>query len=152
MPDRSDSSVESGPLIPEFQAAALGVRDLGDCAVIRPPTGADVETSSVQTGRHDTLSPMNASSWLFVKGDESIRIACPSPTVLSVSGPGTTRARYTFDGVDAVQAYQIELAEEFSSGGWVLIGENYDRRSGGERRSLRRSGEDRRLNASASTA
>jgi len=95
---------------------------------------------------------MNASSWLFVKGDESIRIACPSPTVLSVSGPGTSRARYTFDGVDAVQAYQIELAEEFSSGGWVLMGENYDRRTGRERRTVRRGDEDRRVSAGSATA
>jgi hypothetical protein len=87
---------------------------------------------------------MHASSWLFVKGDESIRVVCPSSTVLIVSGPGTSHARYPFGDEAGVQAYQIELAEEFSSGGWVLIGEDYDRRSGRERRAARRDVPDRR--------
>jgi hypothetical protein len=92
---------------------------------------------------------MHVSSWLFVKGDQSIRVVCPSPTVLIVSGPGTSRSRYPFDDEAAVQAYQIELAEQFSSGGWVLIGEDYDRRSGHERRVARRGAADRRVLATA---
>jgi hypothetical protein len=92
---------------------------------------------------------MRPSSWLFVRGEESICIACPSPTVLSISGPGVSRARYSFEGENALQAYQIELAEEFSSGGWVLIGENHDRRSGRERRLTRRDAPDRRVSAGA---
>jgi hypothetical protein len=90
---------------------------------------------------------MYPSSWLFVKGDTSIRVVCPGPTVLDICGPGNSRARYTFDGEAAGQAYQIELAEEFSSGGWFLMGENVDRRSGGERRTTRRDVPDRRAAA-----
>ena len=86
-------------------------------------------------------------SWLFVKGETSIRIVCPTPTVLDICGPGTTRAHYTFDGEAAGQAYQMELAEEFSSGGWVLMGENVDRRGGLERRTVRRDVPDRRAAA-----
>jgi hypothetical protein len=87
---------------------------------------------------------MHPSSWLFVKGDTSIRVVCPSPGVLDICGPGPTRARYTFEGEEAAQAYQVELAEEFSSGGWVLMGENYERRIGSERRAARRPTPDRR--------
>jgi hypothetical protein len=90
---------------------------------------------------------MHPSSWLFVKGETSIRIVCPSATVLDVCGPGTSRARYTFEGEAAGQAYQIELAEEFSSGGWVLMGEDIDRRCGQERRAARRNVPDRRAMA-----
>jgi hypothetical protein len=87
---------------------------------------------------------MYPSSWLFVKGDTSIRVVCPSPKVLDICGPGPSRSRYTFDGDDAVQAYQVELAEEFSSGGWVLMGQNYERREGNDRRTARRQTVDRR--------
>ena len=88
---------------------------------------------------------MNPSSWLFVKGDQSIRVVRPpAATALSVSGPGRARAQYAFDGEAAVQAYQMELAEQFSAAGWILIGENYERRSGGERRQAKRDATDRR--------
>ena len=90
---------------------------------------------------------MHVPSWLFVKGAESIRVVCPSPTVLAVSGPASARARHTFSDEAAVQAYQIELAEEFSSGGWVLRGENHERLSGRERRAARREVPDRRVAA-----
>jgi hypothetical protein len=88
---------------------------------------------------------MQASSWLFVKGDQSIRVVRPpAATALSVSGPGRARAQYAFDGEAAVQAYQMELAEQFSAAGWVLIGQDYERRSGQERRTATRGGTDRR--------
>lgn len=94
---------------------------------------------------------MHPSSWLFVRGDESIRVFRPAAApALSVHGPGKARARYAFDGEAAVQAYQMELAEQFSAAGWILIGENYDRRSGGERRASPRDGSDRRAGAAAS--
>jgi hypothetical protein len=88
---------------------------------------------------------MPEASWLFVKGDQSIRVVRPlTATALSVSGPGRARAQYAFDGEAAVQAYQMELAEQFSAAGWVLIGENLDRRRGGERRLTERETLDRR--------
>jgi hypothetical protein len=63
---------------------------------------------------------------------------------LSVSGPGRARSQYAFDGEAAVQAYQVELAEQFSAAGWILIGQDYERRSGEERRTATRGGTDRR--------
>jgi hypothetical protein len=88
---------------------------------------------------------MHASSWLFVKGDQSIRVVRPhAATALSVAGPGPARAEYAFDGEGAVQAYQVELAEQFSAAGWILIGQDHERRSGHERRSNARGGSDRR--------
>jgi hypothetical protein len=92
---------------------------------------------------------MDASSWLFIKGDQSIRVVCPSATVLIVKGPGASHSRYSFEDDAAVQAYQMELAEEFSSGGWVLIGEDFDRRSGQERRAARRDVPERRRTVAA---
>ena len=89
---------------------------------------------------------MKPSSWLFVKGDQSVRVVRPpAVTVLNVSGPGHARARYSFNEETAMQAYQIELAEQFSTAGWVLVGENVDRRSGLERRTAARTTTDRRL-------
>jgi hypothetical protein len=38
----------------------------------------------------------------------------------------------------------VELAEQFSAAGWILIGQDYDRRSGDERRAAARDGADRR--------
>ena len=66
--------------------------------------------------------------------------------MLNINGPGRTRAARVFDGEAEVQAYQVKLAEEFSAAGFVLIGENHDRRSGGERRKASR-GPDRRSEA-----
>jgi hypothetical protein len=88
---------------------------------------------------------VSGPSWLFVKGDQSIRVVRPlATTALSVSGPGRARAQYAFDGEAAVQAYQMELAEQFSAAGWILIGENHDRRSGRDRRQSARGTKDRR--------
>jgi hypothetical protein len=92
---------------------------------------------------------MYPSSWLFVKAETSIRIVCPGPRVLDICGPGPARARYSFDDEAAVQKYQMELAEEFSSGGWVLMGENHERRVGRERRVVRRDVPERRQSAGA---
>jgi hypothetical protein len=87
---------------------------------------------------------MYPSSWLFVKGDASVRLVCPGPGNLDVCGPGSTRTRYTFTAESELQAYQMELAEAFSSGGWFLMGENYERRTGQERRRPGRNTQERR--------
>ena len=63
---------------------------------------------------------MRPSSWLFVKGTESLRVVRPTATALSVNGPGRARAQYTFDGEEQIQTYQMELAERLSAAGWVL--------------------------------
>lgn len=91
---------------------------------------------------------MTPSSWLFVRGGESIRVVRPNAKALSVNGPGRERAERIFEGEAALQAYQMELAEQFSAAGWVLIGENHERRSGHERRASLR-GSDRRGEAAS---
>jgi hypothetical protein len=92
---------------------------------------------------------MAAASWLFVKGPESIRVVRQTGTVLNISGPGRARSEHRFDGEAEVQAYQVRLAEEFSAAGFILIGENHERRSGRERRSMPR-GIDRRADVASS--
>lgn len=67
--------------------------------------------------------------------------------MLSINGPGRSRAERRFRAEDEVQAYQIQLAEEFSAAGFVLIGENFERRAGGDRRKVMR-GPDRRAEVS----
>lgn len=92
---------------------------------------------------------MTPASWLFVRGPESIRVVRPAAMVLNINGPGRARSERKFDGEAEVQAYQMKLAEEFSAAGFVLVGENHDRRSGTERRSMPR-GIDRRAEAATS--
>ena len=81
---------------------------------------------------------MNPSSWLFVKGPESIRIIRASSGALIVSGPGHSHERRTFQDEPAMQAHQVELAERLSAAGWLLWGEDHDRRRGIERRTMPR--------------
>jgi hypothetical protein len=92
---------------------------------------------------------MAAASWLFVRGPESVRIVRQTATILNISGPGRARSERRFDGEAEVQAYQVRLAEEFSAAGFILIGENHERRSGRERRSMPR-GIDRRVDVVSS--
>jgi hypothetical protein len=95
---------------------------------------------------------MRPSSWLFVKGAESLRVVRPTATALCVDGPGRSRAQYTFDGEEQIQAYQVELAERLSAAGWVLVGEDRERRDGSERRVTLRNTPDRRAAASGGSA
>jgi hypothetical protein len=89
---------------------------------------------------------MHQASWLFVRGPESILVVRPAGTVLNINGPGRARAERRFDGESEVQDYQVRLAEEFSAAGFILIGENHERRNGHERRKMSR-GTDRRMEA-----
>ncbi len=93
---------------------------------------------------------MAPASWLFVRGPESIRIVRPAPTILNINGPGRARDERRFEREDDVQEYQVRLAEEFSAAGFVLIGENHERRSGRERRKVAR-GADRRTEIAHAT-
>ena len=65
---------------------------------------------------------MHPSSWLFVRGPESIRIIRASSGALIVSGPGHSQARRTFQDEPAMQAHQVDLAERLSAAGWLLYG------------------------------
>jgi hypothetical protein len=80
---------------------------------------------------------------LFVRGDQSIWIERPFGCSMVVAGPGTTRAQHDFPDEDALQNYQMVIADRLASSGWMLWGVNRQRRSGTERR-VRSRGSDRR--------
>lgn len=84
------------------------------------------------------------TSWLFVKGSESIWVERLEGRVLVVAGPGTARETSTYADEQALQQEQIALAETLSNSGWVLWASDRDRRSGRERRTSGRSSPDRR--------
>ena len=87
--------------------------------------------------------------WIFIKGDQSIHIARTEGCALMVRGPGAERKRHEFADEDALQLFQISIAEQLAERGWTLFGVNRDRRVG-ERRAQRRDTPDRRAATSAS--
>jgi hypothetical protein len=87
---------------------------------------------------------MTASSWLFVRGDESIRVVRPEGRGLVVLGPGALREVRDFGTEADLQEYQVALAERLSELGWVLLGPDVDRRKGTDRRRAPRTTADRR--------
>ena len=87
---------------------------------------------------------MPLASWLFVKGSESIWIERPHGRVMLVAGPGALRHEQEFPDEDAVQAYQIDLAERLTNAGWFLWGINRERRQDRDRRRDPRDTKDRR--------
>jgi hypothetical protein len=87
---------------------------------------------------------MPLASWLFVKGTESIWIERPHGRVMVVAGPGTARQQRDFSSEDALQQYQVTLAEELTEAGWFLWGMDRERRSSADRRQASRTTPDRR--------
>lgn len=87
---------------------------------------------------------MNPTSWLFVRGAESIRVVRPTDQSLLVLGPGPLRDVRDFRSDADVEAFQMALAERLSELGWVLLGPDVDRRGGEDRRRTSRSASDRR--------
>ena len=86
---------------------------------------------------------MTPASWLFVKGEQSIWIERPFGCSMVVAGPGTSREQHDFPDEDALQNYQMAIADRLASAGWLLWGVNQQRRNGAERRARTR-GSDRR--------
>lgn len=99
--------------------------------------------SNLQDGSSESRS-MHPSSWLFIRGPESICIIRASSGALIMSGPGHSQARRTFQDEPAMQAYQVDVAERLSAAGWLLLGEDHDRRRGIERRTMPRATPDQR--------
>jgi len=81
---------------------------------------------------------------LFVKGEQSIWIERPHGHSMVVAGPGPTRKQHDFADEEALQSYQMELADRLASAGWLLWGVNSQRRISGERRGAARQSPDRR--------
>jgi hypothetical protein len=90
------------------------------------------------------LARVTPSSWLFVKGEQSIWIERPHGHSMVVAGPGPTRERHDFADEDALQNYQMAIADRLASAGWLLWGVNAQRRTGVERRAAARQSPDRR--------
>jgi hypothetical protein len=80
---------------------------------------------------------------LFIKGEQSIWIERPFGCSMVVAGPGATREQHDFADEDALQNYQIAIADKLAAAGWLLWGVNRQRRNGAERRVASR-GTDRR--------
>jgi hypothetical protein len=92
-------------------------------------------------------SPQTASSpssWLFIKDKQSIWIERPRGRVLIVAGPGPTCEEREFISEQALDQFQMTLAEQLANEGWFLFGVNRERRMGGDRRGTARGTPDRR--------
>ena len=87
---------------------------------------------------------MPLSSWLFIRDSESIWVERPFGSTLIVAGPGARREQREFINEDALNAFQIELAERLAAGGWFLWDYNRDRRTQIDRRQNPRPTADRR--------
>ena len=83
-------------------------------------------------------------SWLFIKDSESIWVERPHGRVLVVAGPGQSREQRDFISEEAIDQYQIALAERLASEGWFLWGVNRERRQSADRRKAARGTADRR--------
>ena len=91
----------------------------------------------------ETVSP--SSSWLFIKNAQSIWVERPHGRLLVVAGPGTSREQRDFISEEALDQFQIALAEKLAGDGWFLFGVNRERRQAADRRKAARESRDRRL-------
>ena len=83
-------------------------------------------------------------SWLFIKDSQSIWVERPHGRLLVVAGPGNRREERDFISDQALDQYQIALAEQLANDGWFLWGADRDRRQRGDRRLTNRTTPDRR--------
>lgn len=83
-------------------------------------------------------------AWLFVRGGESVRIVRdPNAFVLRVEGPGYAREVQSFTNERDIGEFQRAFEARLEHEGWALAA-MHERRSGQDRRSEPRAGEDRR--------
>lgn len=61
-----------------------------------------------------------------------------------VSGPALAREEHRFPDEDALQVFQVGLAEQLTNGGWFLWAFDRERRETAERRGVARPTDDRR--------
>lgn len=87
---------------------------------------------------------MPLASWLFIKGAESVWIERPYGRCIIVAGPGRAREQHEFPSEEALQAFQVNIAERLTADGWFLWGYDRERRTGRDRRKADRSSPDRR--------
>ena len=63
---------------------------------------------------------MPLSSWLFLRGSDSIWIERPHGLTMLVAGPGQLRDAREFPDEVALEEYQVRLATELTDAGWFL--------------------------------
>ena len=69
-----------------------------------------------------------------------------------VAGPGPTREQHDFPDEDALQQYQMSIADRLASAGWLLWGVDRQRRSGTDRRGTTRDQSNDRRGKAADAA
>jgi hypothetical protein len=91
-----------------------------------------------------------ATSWLFIKRNETVRVFRRGPAwmQLDIAGPLGARSVLRFADEDELRAFQLEHEQQLYGDGWRLAGTNVERRSGADRRRVPR-GADRRSNGAA---
>ena len=90
----------------------------------------------------ETVTP--SSSWLFIKDNQSIWVERPHGRLLVVAGPGAAHEERDFISDEALDQFQIALAEKLADDGWFLWGVNRERRQT-DRRQTTRGTTDRRV-------
>jgi DNA-binding response OmpR family regulator len=125
-----------------------GVADppaLPGAAIVRKPVTPDQLIKVIETAllRRDR-------TWIHTRGQQSVllsRFAYPGPNAqLYVFGPGQARAAYTCPDLMDCLARQSQIESELVAQGYQLLAG--DRRSGRDRRTVGRSGSDRRRDLS----
>jgi hypothetical protein len=85
------------------------------------------------------------TSWLFVRGHESVWIYRSQSASLSVYGPGPDRIRCDFGDARGLEVYLADVILALQEAGWHALGEGYERRtSKRDRRRLPRGTPERR--------